>query len=191
MNELAGLCYLFTPLLLGLVAHGFTIKFNLFPFLSRPVDQGRSFRGLRIFGANKTYRGIVVISLATGLGFYLQAIVLHRIPTVQHIELFDYSPAKSLFLGLAVGLAAMLSELPNSFIKRQLDIAPGASARGLKIALFYTLDQIDFLFGSWLVLSLEVHVTAGRLIWSAVLIFISHQILTSFGYLLGMRSTPY
>ena len=54
-------------------------------------------------------------------------------------------------LGFALGAAAMLSELPNSFFKRQLDIAPGAPGGGPAMLFFYVVDQVDFLLGAWLV----------------------------------------
>lgn len=83
----------------------------------------------------------------------------------------------------------MLSELPNSFIKRQFEIAPGTTARGWKSIIFYVYDQIDFVLGSWLVLAIVVPVTAGRVLLSAVLLLIAHQIMSSVGYALGMRRT--
>jgi hypothetical protein len=54
---------------------------------------------------------------------------------------------------------------------------------------FYILDQIDMLIGVWLVLSFTVEVTVARVLWSAVFLFLSHQIITLAGYALGMRST--
>src|SRR5262245_41549034 len=137
MREFLAIAYLFSPLLLGLALHGFCIKFNILSFLCHPLDRGQSFRGKRIFGDNKTYRGIVVVGLGTAIGFGLQSLFLHRSDSVRGIELFDYSFFKSASLGLAVGVAAMLSELPNSFIKRRFEIAPGGASRGWKGLIFY------------------------------------------------------
>jgi CDP-archaeol synthase len=83
----------------------------------------------------------------------------------------------------------MLSELPNSFIKRQFGIAPGRSANGWRKIIFYGYDQIDFLVGVWFVLSFVISVTAERIILSVIFMLIAHQILTSIGYVLGMRAT--
>lgn len=189
MKEFLALAYLFSPLLLGLALHGFCIKFNSLAFLCHPIDRGRKFRGKRIFGDNKTYRGVVVVGLGTAIGFGLQSLVLHRIASIRGIELFDYTLFKSVTLGGAVGVAAMLSELPNSFIKRRFEIAPGSVARGLKGAIFYVYDQIDFLLGSWLVLAIVVPVTVGRVLFSAGLLLVAHQLMSSVGYALGMRKT--
>jgi hypothetical protein len=83
----------------------------------------------------------------------------------------------------------MLSELPNSFIKRRFEIAPGRAAKGWKGVVFYVYDQIDFLLGSWLVLAIVVPVTAVRVLFSAGLLLVAHQLMSSVGYALGMRRT--
>ncbi len=159
------------------------------PFLCRPIDRGRSFRGKRIFGDNKTWRGVVAVSLGTAIGFGAQSLLLHRMASIRSVELFDYAFFKSVALGLAVGVAAMLSELPNSFIKRRFEIAPGGVAKGWKRVIFYVYDQIDFLLGAWLALAAAVPVTIERVSLSAVLLLIAHQLMSSAGYALGMRRT--
>src|SRR5262245_18438491 len=189
MKEFLALAYLFIPLLAGLALRGYCIKYAALAFLCRPVDHGRSFRGERIFGDNKTYRGVVVVSLGTMIGFGLPSLVIHRSASIRSIELFDYAFFKSVAVGLAVGVAAMLSELPNSFIKRRFEIAPGSVAKGWKRAIFYIYDQIDFLLGAWLVLAIVVPVTIGRVLFSAGLLLVAHQLMSSAGYALGMRKT--
>jgi hypothetical protein len=189
MKEFLALAYLFFPLLIGLALHGFCIKYDALAFLRRPIDRGRKFRGKRIFGDNKTYRGVVVVSLGTAVGFGLQSLLLHRIASIRGIELFDYAFFKSVALGAAVGVAAMLSELPNSFIKRRFEIAPGSAAKGWKRMVFYVYDQIDFLVGSWLVLATVIPVTVERVMFSAGLLLVAHQLMSSAGYALGMRRT--
>src|SRR5262249_1391898 len=185
MREFFAVAYLFSPLLVGLALHGFCIKFNVLAFLCRPIDRGRKFRGKRIFGDNKTYRGIVVVGLGTSIGFGSQALFLHQIALIRSIELFDYAFTKAVALGLALGVAAMLSELPNSFIKRRFEIAPGSAAKGWKGLIFYIYDQIDFLVGAWPVLAIVVPVTVGRVMLSAGLLLVAHQLMSSVGYALG------
>jgi hypothetical protein len=88
-----------------------------------------------------------------------------------------------------MGLACGLSELPNSFIKRQLDIAPGATASGWINAIFYIFDQVDFL--GWYMdrVGVCVEISLIRIVYSFVFLFISHQVISFLGYLLGMRKT--
>ena len=189
MRELISICYLFTPLLLGLTLHGFAIKYKLLDFLVFPVDCGAVFRKKPFFGANKTYRGLAAISIGTSMGFAIQALWLHNYKWAQGIELLDYNFPFSLWLGLTVGFAASVSELPNSFIKRQLDISPGETSPGLLNGLFFVLDQVDFLLGSWIVLQFYLRITLIRVFYSFIFLFITHQIISGLGYLLGMRKT--
>jgi CDP-archaeol synthase len=188
MIEMLVVSYMLFPLLVGLTFHGFCIKFKWLTSLAHPID-GSMFRGQRLFGANKTYRGLIAVGFGTALGFGIQSLILHQITSIRHLELIDYSPLNWFPLGFAMGAAAMLSELPNSFIKRQLGIAPGTAADGMVGVLFYILDQIDMLLGVWLVLSFVVEVTTTRVLWSILFLFLAHQIITIAGYALGMRAT--
>ena len=54
--------YLIAPLLVAGVVHGPVIKRNLLAPLARPLDFGSTFRGAPVFGANKTWRGVLVMS---------------------------------------------------------------------------------------------------------------------------------
>jgi CDP-diglyceride synthetase len=189
MREFWQISYLFAPILLGLTAHGVCIRFGWLRFLYKAVDGGTDFGGKPLFGANKTYRGIAAMALGTGLGFALQALWLHNYESVRWLELFEYTPATAIITGTLVGLAAALSELPNSFIKRRLDIAPGATASGPVNLLFYLLDQADFLVGAWIVLAFVIEITGWRVFYSFIFLFVTHQVISFLGHLLGMRKT--
>jgi CDP-2,3-bis-(O-geranylgeranyl)-sn-glycerol synthase len=188
MDECLKISYLLSPLLLGLACHGLCIRFGWLRGLARPIDAGVILRGRRLFGDNKTYRGVAAVALGTAAGVALQ-VLLHWLGVARGLELLDYDRPAAVALGLALGAAAMLGELPNSLLKRQLDIAPGAAGGGIAGVLFYVLDQVDMLLGLWVVLGLAVGITAARVLWSAVFLFITHQLLTVVGYWLGMRAT--
>jgi hypothetical protein len=188
MDEFLKISYLLSPLLVGLAFHGLCIKFGWLHSLTRPIDAGKTLRGERLFGANKTYRGVIAVALGTAVGVGLQD-VFHHFRGTHSFELLNYGSPATLGFGLAMGAAAMLSELPNSLLKRQLRIVPGAAGRGVLGVVFYVLDQIDMLLGIWVVVGFAVPITAMRLLWSVVFLFIAHQVLTVVGYGLGMRAT--
>lgn len=190
MSEFLGVSYLFLPLLGGAAFHGLCMKFNWLNFLARPFDGGKTFRGRPLFGPNKTIRGIVSVGVGTSVLFGLQTDLLHFIPVFRSVELFDYHNENGWLLGFALGLSAMLSELPNSFVKRQLNITPGESARGPAQPIFYVLDQLDLLLGAWVVLAFVLRVTPQRVALSVIIIFVVHQLVTQTGYVLGVRATP-
>jgi len=114
--------------------------------------------------------------------------VFHYFRGMRSLELLNYGSPATLGFGLAMGAAAMLSELPNSLLKRQLGIVPGAAGRGVVGVMFYLLDQIDMLIGTWVVVGFAVPITAMRLLCSVVFLFVAHQLLTVVGYGLGMRA---
>jgi hypothetical protein len=188
MKEFLNVSYMLSPLLLGLACHGVCIKLGWLRSLARPIDAGLRLRGTRLLGDNKTYRGVAVVALGTAAGVALQ-VVLHHVGVAPNVEVLDYSGPGVIALGLGLGAAAMLSELPNSLLKRQLGIAPGAAGGGLRGVLFYVLDQVDMLVGVWVLLGLAIGITAARVLWSVVFLFIAHQVLTVVGYRLGMRAT--
>ena len=141
--EMLRVSYMLLPLLVGLAFHGFCMKFKWLSFLGWPIDGGRTFRGRQLFGPNKTYRGIIAVGLGTAAGFGIQATVLHQLNSFRNLKIIDFSNLNWLPLGFVLGVAAMLSELPNSFVKRQIGIAPGAAGNGVVGMLFYFIDQID------------------------------------------------
>jgi hypothetical protein len=160
------------PLFFGLAAHGLCIRFDALAWLARPIST-------RMFGANKTYRGIICVALGTAAGFALLRPSLLRPMGLSGMAL----------VGLFVGAAAMAAELPNSFLKRRLGIAPGAQAHGPRGFAFHVLDQVDLVLGAWAVLAWIVAPTWGRLAGSLGAVYLGHQLVSLAGYWLGMRTT--
>ena len=72
MSELTLVASLFGPLFVGLIFHGLCIKFGWLRSLAVPIDRGALFRGRALFGANKTYRGVIVVALGSAAGYSLQ-----------------------------------------------------------------------------------------------------------------------
>ncbi len=121
-----------------------------------PLDLGRTFRGKRIFGPNKTLRGFVVMIPATAMSFFLLGLSVSCDPELAY-RLWPIKPWAFAVLGLLAGLGFMIGELPNSFLKRQLGIQPGEAARSWPAKpLFLALDRIDSIVGALLVISLAV-----------------------------------
>jgi hypothetical protein len=179
--------YLFLPLMGGALLVGLCTRFNWMPGLAWPVDRGRTVRGHRVFGDNKTFRGVLAGTLGTAVAIELQGKVLHLFGPARALEYVDYSRLPLARLGLLLGLTRMLSELPNSYAKRQLDIPPGHLAHGHCAAVFYVLDHLDYLPGGWMVLARFVRVTLSRVLVSTLVVFAAHHLASALGYWLGMR----
>jgi CDP-diglyceride synthetase len=190
IREILGTAYLLLPLLGGAAVHGFCMKHGWLAFLARPMDGDRRYRGRPLFGHSKTFRGPVVVAVGAAAVFMLQCRLLHRLDGFASIELVDYAALPGWWFGVLAGAVAELSELPNSFVKRRLDIEPGGTARGLLGVVFYLWDQLDVLMGFWLVMSLAVPATPLRVGVSVAIVGIVHPFVAVVGYLLGMRPTP-
>lgn len=124
-----------------------------------PLDYGATFRGRRVFGANKTWKGLVVMIPAVGLAFWGLATGLELVRPGALATLWPLSPAGYFLLGCWAGCWFMLGELPNSFIKRQLDIAPGTPPKSVtgRIVCFL-VDQTDSVLAALVALALFVQV---------------------------------
>lgn len=120
---------------------------------ARPLDGGRTYQGQRVFGDNKTWRGLIVMVPATGLSFWLTRALL------EEAVLWPLTGWQYALLGSWTGLGFMLGELPNSFLKRRWAIPPGEPAPpGTGRAILFALDQVDSILGGLLALSLVVSV---------------------------------
>jgi CDP-2,3-bis-(O-geranylgeranyl)-sn-glycerol synthase len=174
---------LFAPLLLGFAVHGVCIRFGLLRALGRPIDNGRCWRGRRLFGENKTFRGIVLVAAGTAVGYAISSAAgVWPAGPLSH-------PSVALCVGFATGAAAMAAELPNSLLKRQLGIAPGSQPGGKLGPLFHVLDQVDVVVGAWAVLLWIVEPDLVTVLASLVFMYLAHQAITLAGYALGMRAT--
>lgn len=150
-----------TTLILAGTLHMLTCKYDLFPYLKIPVST-------RLFGENKTVRGFVVMSSCSGIfGFFFS---------------FDIYTA---FICFVLGLGYMLGELPNSYVKRRLNIQPG---EGSFTSIVF--DQLDsstaisillFVFGFDITFVISFFVLAPICFW----------LYKIFLFNLGLKSTPY
>jgi CDP-2,3-bis-(O-geranylgeranyl)-sn-glycerol synthase len=155
-DPLACAAFLVAAFSLAGVAQTLWLKSPLSRRFAVPIDGGRRFRGRRLFGENKTLRGFVVMVPATGAAFFALAGLLAG-GTAGPGGPWELSPAAYGLVGVCAGLGFMAGELPNSFLKRQLGIPPGAAAFGpVARPLFFMLDRLDSIAGMLLVLGLLV-----------------------------------
>jgi hypothetical protein len=177
-----------SPLLLAALAHGFCIRYDWFSSLKKPMDFGLSLRGKRVFGDNKTWRGLLVHVIFCVLGATAQGWLQKQGVIPPGLAFFDYArhgPVVGFFLGMGM----TIGELPNSFLKRQLDIPPGHRRRGAGGLFFFFLDQVDLVLGIWLFFFFVVKPPALLVIWSLALTVALHLAVSSVGYVLKMRKT--
>jgi CDP-diacylglycerol--serine O-phosphatidyltransferase len=155
----------------AVILHAPVLKFDLLRPLRRPISN-------RLFGANKTWRGALVmfigVLVATGLVWPLMP-----------EELDSW-----LVTGVLIGAGTVLGELPNSFLKRRLGIAPGqrrVSPLGLALVVY---DQADFVPAIALALLPVWVMPLDTLLLGFVAVAAVHFVVNVVGYAIGAREQP-
>jgi hypothetical protein len=175
----------FVPALGAAALHGPVLIFDLLRPLKRPLDFGARFRGRRLFGDNKTIRGALVMCA----GAIVAALLLSLWPAYWHALPDDAQQASPALLGFLVGLGVVIGELPNSFAKRQLGVAPGRRASGPAGLALTLYDQADFV--PWVVIFLQP-VYAMPIEWAVAAFFVVaavHFGINLIAYATGARET--
>jgi len=135
------------------------VKVPYLNFLKIPMDQNKKFDdGKRIFGDNKTWKGfigMIVFAIISTVIWGLLCNQFHTFYTYNYIYRYhENSILYNTSIGFFLGLAYALLELPNSFLKRRMNISPGKSVKGVKGMFFIFLDQADSIFGCVLVIAI-------------------------------------
>lgn len=148
---LSKILYLILPILLAGLCNMIFVKSPLLHRLKVPLDGKRHWRdGKRVFGENKTVKGFIGMIVFTSLWFGLFHWLANSFEGANAWSLIPYrqfSAIAALGYGALWGLGYVLAELPNSFIKRRLDIAPGKNSQGAARPVFIFFDQADSVIG--------------------------------------------
>jgi CDP-diglyceride synthetase len=89
--------------------------------------------------------------------------------------------------GLLLGIGYFIGELPNSFFKRQLGIAPGAIASGASGAVFWVTDQLDSVAGVLLALSTVWRPDVAVVVCIVGLALLLHPLVAALMVMLGLK----
>jgi CDP-2,3-bis-(O-geranylgeranyl)-sn-glycerol synthase len=150
-----------------------------------PVDGGRTFRGHRLFGDNKTLRGFLIMVPATGVAFLL----LSALAVDWVTGLWPLTPAAYAGVGVLAGAGFMAGELPNSFAKRQLGIPPGAPAGGTIAGPFFgVIDRLDSALGVLAALALVVPMPAVTVVYVLLVGSVVHGLFSVLTFRLGGKA---
>ena len=100
-----------------------------------PIDGKRTWKGMRILGDSKTWRGFYAGMLAGTLTAAIQWYVHPGLPGA-----YPGLPIMTIDLGFMLSLGALVGDMAASFLKRRIGMKAGASAP--------LMDQLDFIFGA-------------------------------------------
>jgi CDP-diglyceride synthetase len=181
-------------IILAAIAHMVIVKARVMEALNTPLDGGRMFRQKRVFGDNKTWRGVVVMIVASAMIGALQGFCFGHWAHQSEVALLDFAALArrvttcsgaigySIGYGLVAGLLGLgyaLGELPNSFVKRRLGIGPGQKAGGLVGVLFVLIDQVDSVAFGLLLLALVQPLTWRFVVAALLALPLMHLLLAA------------
>lgn len=108
----------------------------------KPLDFKKTFRGKRILGDGKTWRGLIIGLIAGTLFGLMWYLISQSGPLSEtYYEVFDFM-IKEPFFGFYLAAGALFGDIVASFFKRQMGYGRGAPMWGV--------DQLDFIFGALL-----------------------------------------
>ncbi len=148
---------------------------NRIPGLNRwktPLDFGKSYRGHRIFGQNKTWRGLVtgtVIGTVVGVALY-----------PAFFANFTFITYLSACVAMAAG--ALIGDAIESFFKRQHGVPAGKP--------WFPFDQTDYIIGALLLLA-PFSVLTLPVVFAILFVYFGLHLISSYiGYRIGLKDLP-
>ena len=169
MQFIGHIYFLILPAILGGVLNMVFVKLPILKSWQIPMDGGKTLKdGERIFGDNKTWKGFFGMILLTALSAW-----------IVWNDAFSYS----FLCGAWLGFAYALFELPNSFIKRRLNIQPGKN--GGIIQTFF--DQADSVIGYVLFMPLIYPLTWQEVLGIFVIATATHYIFNILLFFVKLR----
>ena len=168
-NFYSHLLIVLLPLLFSNILHMLLIKKGVFNSLTTPISENK-------FGKNKTYRGLVFVTI-------INAIILMMMNYILQLQVNN-----SFFLGAMLGLAYIIFELPNSYMKRKLGIKPGEQHKKYKLT-FSLIDKMDSAFGVTLTYSLLGYIDYKSVMMLFLLASLTHIIMSKLLVFLKIKKT--
>lgn len=196
MKQMLGNIYIsLAPVIFAGILNMVWVRLDIGNRLKIPMDGGKVLAdGHRLFGDNKTWKGFLgMIGLGLITGILWGAFLKGR--AIETLDLFYLGRANTLlwsgFTGALSGLAYALAELPNSFLKRRLDIRPGKNPAGFKKLFFIFLDQADSVIGCLLLLRLFYPYDLGFFFSAVLLGALTHISLNILLFFLKLRKNMF
>ena len=179
------------PFVLTGLVHIAIIKYGLLKQLECiQLDGGLTINRRPIFGKNKTLRGAVTVIFSTTAFFVLEGVAARNSSFIANVVLVDNNVIVSAGWGALLGLGCILGELPNSFLKRRLNIEPGAESRNASLRVFFWVwDQVDSVFGVIILARLYWKPSWRMLMTLFVFALVIHPIGAALMVRLGLKQT--
>ena len=169
------LFYIALPAFLG---NMMPVVFSQHTWWNWPVDCGLTLFGKRLFGDNKKVRGFFVGTLTAILIGLLQFFLYNKFVC----QIFYFTTIwQYLLFGFLSGFGALLGDALESFLKRQIGIAPGKP--------FIPFDQIDSAVGFLALTSILVSWDLRQIIFYLIFVTIFTPLTNLLAYAFKIKKT--
>ena len=173
----------FLPAGLANVTPIFASQVPLLKNLNTPLDFNSSIKGKRLFGDNKTWRGVFTGVFVGVLASMLQMYMFNHNNWIRTIAYpINYSHYSVLILGALLSFGALSGDAIESMVKRQLRVKSGDS--------WFPFDQLDYVIGGILFSLIYIRLPLANYLWILVIWFSMHMIFSYFGYVLKLKAKP-
>ncbi len=189
MNELWFAVLFFLP---AGVANASPPIANKIPLINRfktPLDFGKHYKEKRIFGQNKTWRGLLFGTLIGALTGYLIGVffgdsMLSWHSSISSDSWLQFNSTELSFgsLGALLGFGALAGDAIESFFKRRSGVSPGES--------WFPFDQTDYIIGALIAIAPIVILQWRQYILILILWFALHMVFSYIGFLLKLKDKP-
>lgn len=182
INSILFIIWYFLPAGVANIIPIFFSKLPIFKNWEYPLDFNKTLNGKRIFGENKTLRGMI-----SGIAFaiivvYLEVFFYKNNTVLQQIIPDNYLVINPFILGLLAGAGALIGDAIKSFFKRRIGVKSGRS--------WFPFDQIDYVIGGALFMSLYFPLKPAQYLLLFIFWFLVHPLATFIGYLLKLKKSP-
>jgi CDP-2,3-bis-(O-geranylgeranyl)-sn-glycerol synthase len=169
------------------LANGVPVLVAQIPWLKKfeaPMDLGKTYRGKRIFGAHKTWRGFIAAVLTSTLVLWWQQLAAQHFGWAQWLTSgeVDYATLPTLLMGPIFGASALIGDAVESFLKRQRGTPPGHG--------WFPWDQLDYIIAAAIATSPFVPLSLWQYVWVFGFWFTIHIVSSYLGYLGGIKDRP-
>lgn len=183
MKELFFAVWFFLPAGLANAAPIFVAKMPGLRQWNAPIDGGQTYRGQRILGAHKTWRGLIVGLITATIALWLQQIgAAHSGWLHSWTNQVSYADLPTLIVGPLFGLGALGGDAIESFFKRQRKVLPGHG--------WFPFDQTDYIIGGALATAPYIQLHFLQYVELLLIWLLVHVVASYVGFLLHLKERP-
>lgn len=183
IHDILFLLWLALPSILANIAPILAAKISWLEKYDAPLDFGKMYRHHRVFGAHKTWRGLIAGIIVATFVFWLQQLAVeHYAWAASLTSQIDYAHLPTFIMGALFAIGTLGGDAIESFFKRQHGIPPGGG--------WFPWDQLDSVLGTAVAVLPYIVLTPRQYVIIIALMPAIHLISTRIGYWLGLKERP-